>query len=78
MLEVWTSFTEQTGSNSFVISTVKGDNWSPFPGSPLPDFQDKLTVANAGKLLSVRGKCFICHARTRSETKGMATGSNEN
>ena len=46
MLEVWTSFTKQTGSNSLAMSTIKDDNWSPFPGCPLPDFQDKLALKN--------------------------------
>ena len=45
------------------MSKIKGDNWSPFPGCPLPDFQDKLTLANARQTLFYPRK--MLYARTR-------------
>ena len=74
MLEAWTSFTEQTGSNSFVMSTIKDDHRSLSPGCPLPDIQDNgkckansfLSAINASYQDPVEWPLALTRKRTES------------
>ena len=68
MWKVWAScFSKQTGSDSVVMSKTKRDNWSPFPGCPLPVFQDKLAHVNARQTHFYPQE--MPYTRTRLETK---------